>query len=950
MKRRDFIKILLVVSISLATGATARADRSDFIVNDDGGVAQQSNPRIAVAGDGTFLVAWIDKRAGNNDIYLQKYNTDGNPVGSNIKINDDAGSFYQSEPALAVDLSGQFSSVWKDYRDGSYPFGPDVYFQRYDTAGSKIGVNRNLTTEWPDSLIESPDIALSMWGNGVVVWADYRNGDWDVYGQLIAANGNLVGTNFKINDDASYAQQHAPRVSYSAEGWFVVTWYDNRMNDDDIYVQLFDSLGAPLADNLKVNSDTTAKRQAFPAVAADGGIHFTVVWVDWRNGDYPANPDIYYRKFDTSLTALYDDTRLNTDGSLRAQREPAVAADCMGNLAIIWSDSTGSSWDLTGQMIDYADKLQGRNFQVNEEADSAQLQPAVSLDGRKRYVAWTDKRNGNYDIYASITTYNEPSLIPTPQALQFQIEYGGAPPSTQALVVNHAGYNPLPFTVSTSHPWLAMTPSGGTTPETLSVSIAAETLSYGTYYGSLRLVDTESRDSSVTVSVRLDVTAPIMSLSADSLGFRAYATRDELYRQTMTVNNVGSGQFSWTAADTASWLTLSPETGDAGDSVMVTVSALSLSAGNYTAEIVFTAEGTMNSPDTVPVVLEVVDNMPFLALEPDSFALQSAYPENLDTFMVVYNEGVGLLSWHALSSVDWLILDPTSGLSGDTVWFHFDTAYLAPGLYHASLTVFDSSSFNIAVTVPLELDFNRYDTVTFGHVQADSGDAAILPIDLTVVNALDKISLPFRYDSAALTVDSLVCHLPDYFDFISVIDTGQGVVLLQARRNETDSALAAGNYLMAEMFFTSRLSTFTCVIDTAVIDTVGVYIEDISGNQIMPVIVPGEIQGGVTTGVVVTDPETLPARFTLAQNFPNPFNLQTKINFEISKKSFVNLEIYNILGQLVVSLISATLPSGQYSVDWNGQFDNGRYAPSGIYFYRLRTEAVSLVRKMVLLK
>jgi len=950
VKLCDFLKYLVVASICLAAGTTARADKSDFIVNDDGGIAQQSNPRIAVAGDGTFVIVWIDKREGNNDVYLQKYDSAGDPVGRNVKINDDEGGFYQGEPALAVDLSGLFSVVWKDYRDGSYPFGPDVFFQRYDTSVTGIGDNRKLTTEWPDSLIESPDISLSMWGNGVVVWADYRNSDWDIYGQSIAANGNLVGSNFKINDDNNNAQQHAPRVSYSTEGWFVVTWYDNRMNQDDIYVQRFDSLGTPLYENVKVNSDTADERQAFPDIAADGANHFTVTWVDWRNGDYPSNPDIYYRKFDTSLTALNEDIKLNTDGSHRAQREPAIAADRMGNLTVIWSDSTDSSWDIIGQMIDYDNKLQERNYQVNADADSAQLQPSVALDGRNRYVAWTDKRNGNYDIYASITTYNEPTLVPEPSALQFQMEQGGELPTAKTLVVNHVGYNPLDFTVTASHDWLNATPAGSTTPETLTVSITTDTLSYGTYYGSLTLIDSDLDDSTVAVSVRFDVTAPIMSVSADTLNFRAYASRDDYYQQNLTVNNNGSGQFTWQASETTAWLTLSVSEGNSDETLTVTVNAVDLTAGNYTADIIFEATGMMGSPDTVRAVLEVVDNMPYLALEPDSFAVQSAYPENLDTFMVVLNEGVGLLSWQALSSINWLTVDPNSGLVGDTIWFHLDTAYLSPGQYAANLTVFDSSSFNIEVVIPFTLDFNRYDTVTFGYVQVDSGNSAILPIDLTLMNNVDGLSIPFRYDAAAITVDSVIYNLPDYFDVAYVVDESAGVVTLDARRNQTDSVLAAGDYLLAEMYFTSIQSSFTIAIDTAMIDSVDIYIEDLVGNRIVPVVLPGEIQGGVTTGVNDSKPDILPARFTLSQNYPNPFNLQTKINFEVSLRAHVNLEIYNILGQQIVTLISATLPVGQYSVDWNGRFDNGRVAPSGIYFYRMKTESVSLVRKMILLK
>ncbi|MCP4549297.1 MAG: hypothetical protein GY835_22825, partial [bacterium] len=171
-----------------------------------------------------FVIAWVDSREGSNDIYLQRFDIDGNAIEGNVRVNDDTIGAYQAEPALAVDRTGLYSLVWKDYRNGSYPFDPDVFYQRFDTALSPVDANANMTTELPDSLKETPDIALSPWGGGMLVWADYRNRNWDIYGQMIASDGALVGSNFKVNSDAGTAQQHAPRVAVSPEGWFAVTW------------------------------------------------------------------------------------------------------------------------------------------------------------------------------------------------------------------------------------------------------------------------------------------------------------------------------------------------------------------------------------------------------------------------------------------------------------------------------------------------------------------------------------------------------------------------------------------------------------------------------------------------------------------------------------------------------------------------------------------------------
>ncbi len=91
--------------------------------------------------------------------------------------------------------------------------------------------------------------------------------------------------------------------------------------------------------------------------------------------------------------------------------------------------------------------------------------------------------------------------------------------------------------------------------------------------------------------------------------------------------------------------------------------------------------------------------------------------------------------------------------------------------------------------------------------------------------------------------------------------------------------------------------------------------------------------------------EPLPEAFRLAQNYPNPFNPSTIINFSLGARSGVKLEIFNILGQKLVTLIDKELPAGEHNVIWDGHA-----AASGVYFYRLKTEAGSQTRKMVLLK
>jgi hypothetical protein len=88
--------------------------------------------------------------------------------------------------------------------------------------------------------------------------------------------------------------------------------------------------------------------------------------------------------------------------------------------------------------------------------------------------------------------------------------------------------------------------------------------------------------------------------------------------------------------------------------------------------------------------------------------------------------------------------------------------------------------------------------------------------------------------------------------------------------------------------------------------------------------------------------------YELSQNFPNPFNPTTVIQFSLSKNQKVSLKIYNTLGMEVANLLNdENLSAGSYAYDFNADTYK---LPSGIYFYRLRTDNFSDVKKMMLTK
>jgi hypothetical protein len=96
--------------------------------------------------------------------------------------------------------------------------------------------------------------------------------------------------------------------------------------------------------------------------------------------------------------------------------------------------------------------------------------------------------------------------------------------------------------------------------------------------------------------------------------------------------------------------------------------------------------------------------------------------------------------------------------------------------------------------------------------------------------------------------------------------------------------------------------------------------------------------------------QTTPTEFALLQNYPNPFNPETTIKYNLAEGASVNLRIYNIVGQVVRTLVAERQNAGRYQVRWDGTDDRGAAVSSGIYFYQVSAGTFSDVKRLMLLK
>ena len=102
---------------------------------------------------------------------------------------------------------------------------------------------------------------------------------------------------------------------------------------------------------------------------------------------------------------------------------------------------------------------------------------------------------------------------------------------------------------------------------------------------------------------------------------------------------------------------------------------------------------------------------------------------------------------------------------------------------------------------------------------------------------------------------------------------------------------------------------------------------------------------GNTISVGIDNSDFLPGSFSLKQNFPNPFNPVTHIAYTVERNGIVDLKLYNVMGQMVKTLVNDKKTPGDYFVDFNASD-----LASGVYFYKMTQHGQTVTRKLVLMK
>ncbi|MFQ6035514.1 MAG: hypothetical protein ACE5NM_06650 [Sedimentisphaerales bacterium] len=391
--KRIFFSYLVITSI-LAPACIAEFQVNTHTSND------QKNAAIAMDAEGNFIVVWSSygQDGSSNGILGQLFDPNSTPIGDEFQINTTT-SGNQTESSVAMDAMGNFVVAWQ----GPGIDKEDVFIQRFDPNGQPIGDELQVNN-YTQGKQRYPKVAMNMDGAFAVVWESEKliadKNRRVASCQLFDVNGLFAGEEFDV---ISLADCRYPDVAMDPNGNFTIVWMEDK-SSNTIMAQLYNADGTAKAKPFKVSTIKFSSLTR-PSIAMDNNGYFVVTWDG--NPDKAKLDDIHAQLFEPNGAPIGEQFMVNTtlDGP---QQYPQVAMNNEGQFIIVWNSQTGTQSkerDIFGQLYDSLGNLLGIEFQINTYMKGDQRYSDIALSDNGIFVAvWqSDGQDGSgYGIFGEI--------------------------------------------------------------------------------------------------------------------------------------------------------------------------------------------------------------------------------------------------------------------------------------------------------------------------------------------------------------------------------------------------------------------------------------------------------------------------------------------------------------------------------------------------------------------
>ena len=851
-------RLILILSITMAAPLFLFPQIFDFQVNTTSGSIgiQHSFPRLVPRPDGGVLVVWLDQRNGTDQVFGRIYSADGRTVGKDILISDQPLELDSDQP-VGCDASGRLVMARIEY-----------------------------------------------YGNG-----------YQVYARRFSAEGDPVGSYFRIDDDPTGSYKSNCVLACDSAGGFAAVWSDTRNGRSyDLYLQRFDAEGRPITRNIRVNNDETDENHRATSLALDSQGRCAVVWI---------TGSICLQQFSPSGSAVGQNIRVAGIGWDAGH--PRVCIDGRGNAAVLHYPNTKSIFAIS-RFSEKGEPLDRTEF---DQLDEAQQDAMIFL-----------RPDGTFLLAWDVLNEVEGSSGLTESALRYRLDGTVKPDifrvrsvpddfcSTQDILLRQDGTSFYSWTGQDQHVYVQCCDSTGKT-----------------RYGAVKACSDTLGSSCGNPSIGV---APDGGFTVAWSNWGGHVDR-ELIVRAFDANGEPRTQDVSAGANYALYPAVT--SGPAGDfNVFWKVAGYrvegrhfngnavpgdSIHAFSDMATCVVTPRAASNSAGSAVVVWQ---GDPDFEGEQTDVCGRRCSADGLPLGPVIrVNE---------FPSEDYSYTQPRVAVAGDggfmVVWTETD----ARRMVRARLYNPDGEALGASFDVlPFQSD-EQWDGEAFVIAESGGGYSVFIFGEQTLrgVRLLQDGSP--AGDPKTLIEDEAIGSASRDMDRDS--DGRLVVALLKndaiiARVFDADWSLLGKPFILTEGASIGGYS-FSAKMSGGRIYAVW---EDRRsperGNNIWASVTDA------ATGIRISK-TAVPAVISLGSNYPNPFNPVTSLSYELARPVKVTLAVFDARGRRVRTLETGFAQAGRHESRWDGRNDAGLPMPSGMYVFRLTSDGVRLQHKAMLLR
>jgi RHS repeat-associated protein len=353
--------------------------------------ADQTRPAIVAGGDGAIHAVWADTRSGDSDVYYARRDPATGAWSASERVNNVTTS-GQTQPALAVDATGNVYVVWADARISAAD--DDIYFSKRSAATGTWSAGVRVNDDGAGKHQNDPTIAISSSGVVIAAWYDERGGGTkkNIQSARLPAGSSTWSANMEVTGNHA-AVKGDPELAIGSDGTAYLAWRDLQSGNADIYFSSLPNGGSTWSANTKVSDDPGSALQDAPDIGVDTAGNLLAVWNDARTS--PSQIRVRKRPAGTSTWSASTVIGGSTTNA------PAIAVRSDGAAYASWSNGTlGSLTTLWGSQYTPASGTWSVPEQLTvgtEESAAA----GVAFTTDQLVVAYQRRPSGgNYDIYS----------------------------------------------------------------------------------------------------------------------------------------------------------------------------------------------------------------------------------------------------------------------------------------------------------------------------------------------------------------------------------------------------------------------------------------------------------------------------------------------------------------------------------------------------------------------